>query len=112
MRSSRVRRKLAAGQAVSITKMDTADPAVCGVIGPDWDPLGNVIRTLAIYEIDTIVLVGNVSSACLIRSLRAAGLGVPRCLTDDGARRIGLHKPALGTEKRGAGWFRRRVRPG
>jgi len=100
MRSSRVRRKLAVGQPVGVTKMDPADPAVCEVSGPDWDPLGNVIRTLAIYEIDAIVRVGNGVSACFIRWLRAAGFDVPQCLTDDEARRIGLHKPAPRTERR------------
>ncbi|MCC6585318.1 MAG: aldolase [Bryobacterales bacterium] len=105
MRASRVRRKLADGQPVMITKMNTADPVICDIIGLmgfdclwicqehiglDWEQLGNLIRTAAMHDMDVMVRVAKGSYSDLIRPLEmgAAGLMVPHCGSADEARQI------------------------
>lgn len=107
MRASRVRRKFAAGEAVSITKMNTADPAIADIIGLngfdclwlcqehiglDWDRLGDLIRTAAMHDMDVMVRVAKGSYSDLIRPLEmgAAGIMVPHVTSPGEAQQIGM----------------------
>ena len=106
MRKSRVRRKLAANQPVICTKMNTFDPVIADMIGLlgfdclwlcnehtglDWDRMGNLIRTAAMNDMDTLIRTDKGAYADFIRPLEAGatGLMVPHCMSADEARQIG-----------------------
>lgn len=88
-----------------ITKMNTADPAICDIIGLcgfdclwlcqehiglGWEQLGNLIRTAAMHDMDVMVRVAKSCYSDLIRPLEmgAAGVMVPHCGSADEARQI------------------------
>ena len=106
MRISKVRRKLAAGQPVMCTKMNTLDPVVCDLIGwlgfdclwlcnehtgIDWDRMGHLTRTASMHNMDTMVRVSKGGYTDYIRPLElgAAGIMVPHCMSAAESREIG-----------------------
>jgi 4-hydroxy-2-oxoheptanedioate aldolase len=105
MRSSRVLRKLRAGEVASCVKLNLSDPAVaeiaalCGLdcvwldqehIANDHGNLANQIRAAKIHDVDTIVRVSRGSYSDLIRPLEmdAAGIMVPHLMSLEDARRV------------------------
>jgi len=106
MRMSRVRRKLAEGKPVLVTKMNTFEPVIADMIGllgfdcvwlcnehsaVDWDRLGNLIRTCAMNDMDAMVRVSKGAYTDYIRPLElgAAGIMVPHCMSAQEARELG-----------------------
>jgi 4-hydroxy-2-oxoheptanedioate aldolase len=105
MRSSRVLRKLRAGQVASCVKLNLADPraaeiaAICGVdcvwldhehVPNDRSVTENQIRAAKIHDVDAMVRVSRGSYSDLIHPLEmdAAGIMVPHLMSLDDARRV------------------------
>jgi 4-hydroxy-2-oxoheptanedioate aldolase len=106
VRRSRVREKLAAGKAAIVGAMNSTDPVVCDIIGMtgfdalwmcnehkgiDWDRMGNLIRTCAMNDMDSMIRVSKGSYNDYVRPLEigATGIMVPHCMSAAEARSIG-----------------------
>ncbi len=104
-RSSRVLRRLRAGEMPSVLKINLSDPRVaeiaglCGVdavwlctehVPNDWVGLEHQIRAARIHNVDTLVRVGRGSYSDYIRPLEAdaTGIIVPHVANADEARQI------------------------
>lgn len=104
-RSSRLLRKLRAGEIAASLKLNLSDPRVVEIAGlsgvdavwlctehvpNDWLGLENQIRAARIHDIDTIVRVGRGSYSDYIRPLEAdaTGIMVPHVASADEARQI------------------------
>ncbi len=98
MRTSRVLRKLRAGQPTSCIKINTADPRVVEIasaygfdcvwldnehVPTDWLLLENMVRAAKIYDVDTMVRVSRGSYSDYVRPLEmdAAGIMVPHVMS-------------------------------
>lgn len=105
IRSSRVLRKLRAGEIPTIAKINLSDPRVieiaglCGVdavwlcnehVPNDWIGIENQIRAARVHDIDTIVRVGRGSYSDYIRPIEAdaTGIIVPHVSSADEARQV------------------------
>ncbi|MCC6124632.1 MAG: aldolase [Pirellulales bacterium] len=105
MRSSRVLKKLRAGQVASCVKLNLADPraaeiaALCGVdcvwldrehVASDLRDIENQIRAAKIHDVDTVVRVARGSYSSLIHPLEmdAAGIMVPHLMGLEDARKV------------------------
>lgn len=104
-RSSRVLRRLRAGELPTVLKINLSDPRVVEIAGlsgadavwlcnehvpNDWIGLENQIRAARIHNIDTLVRVGRGSYSDYIRPLEAdaTGIIVPHVANADEARQI------------------------
>jgi 4-hydroxy-2-oxoheptanedioate aldolase len=105
MRSSRVLRKLRAGEVASCVKLNLADPrtaeiaALCGVdcvwldhehVPNDRSVTENQIRAAKIHDVDAMVRVSRGSYSDLIHPLEmdASGIMVPHLMSLEDARRV------------------------
>ena len=105
LRSSRLLRKIRAGQSATCLKMNLGDPRVVELAGlsgvdavwlcnehvpNDWLNLENQVRAAKLYDMDTIVRVAKGSYSDYVKPLEAdaTGLMVPHVTTADEARHI------------------------
>jgi 4-hydroxy-2-oxoheptanedioate aldolase len=105
LRSSRVLRRLRAGEMPTVLKLNLSDPRVVEIAGlsgvdsvwlctehvpNDWLGLENQIRAARIHNMDTLVRVGRGSYSDYIRPLEAdaTGIIVPHVANADEARQI------------------------
>jgi 4-hydroxy-2-oxoheptanedioate aldolase len=105
LRSSRLLRKLRAGQSATCLKMNLGDPRVVELAGlagvdavwlcnehvpNDWLNLENQVRAAKLYDMDTIVRVAKGSYSDYVKPLEAdaTGLMVPHVASADEARQI------------------------
>lgn len=105
MRTSRVLRKLRAGQVAGCTKLNLSDPrvadiaAACGVdclwldlehVANDLSHLENQIRAAKVFDADTVVRVPRGSYSDLVHPLEmdATGIMIPHLMSAEDARQI------------------------
>jgi 4-hydroxy-2-oxoheptanedioate aldolase len=105
LRSSRVLKRLGAGEMPTVLKINLSDPRVleiaglCGVdavwlcnehVPSDWLGLENQIRAARVHDVDTLVRVARGSYSDYIRPLEAGATGiiVPHVANADEARQI------------------------
>jgi len=105
LRTSRLLRKIRAGQSATCLKMNLGDPRVVELAGlsgvdavwlcnehvpNDWLNLENQVRAAKLYDVDTIVRVAKGSYSDYVKPLEAdaTGLMVPHVASADEARHI------------------------